>query len=82
MSIRLTTGGRLIDRAHPVEFTFNGAPLHGFAGDTLASALIGAGQAMVGRSFKYHRPRGHVASGADEPNALVGLGEHARFGIE
>jgi len=79
MSIRLTTGGRLIDRAHPVEFTFNGAPLHGFAGDTLASALIGAGQAMVGRSFKYHRPRGHVASGAEEPNALVGLGEGARF---
>lgn len=79
MSTRLKTGGRLINRAQPLEFSFNGTMHHGFAGDTLASALIGAGQAMVGRSFKYHRPRGHVASGAEEPNALVGLGEGARF---
>ena len=79
MSIRLKTGGRLIDRSRPLTFHFNGTEHQGFAGDTLASALIGAGRAMVGRSFKYHRPRGHVASGAEEPNALVGLGQGARF---
>ena len=74
MSTRLSKGGRLIDRAKPLAFTFNGKPMRGFAGDTLASALLGGGQVMVGRSFKYHRPRGIVASGAEEPNALVGLG--------
>lgn len=79
MSTRLAKGGRLIDRAKPLNFTFNGKPMRGFAGDTLASALLGAGQVMVGRSFKYHRPRGIVASGAEEPNALVGLGRNARF---
>ena len=79
MSHRLGTGGRLIDRARPIEFTFNGRTLRGFHGDTLASALLGAGQTLVGRSFKYHRPRGIVASGAEEPNALVGLGEGQRF---
>ncbi|OOY31334.1 sarcosine oxidase subunit alpha family protein [Thioclava sp. F36-6] len=79
MSTRLSKGGRLIDRAKPLAFTFNGKPMRGFAGDTLASALLGGGQVMVGRSFKYHRPRGIVASGAEEPNALVGLGRNARF---
>jgi sarcosine oxidase subunit alpha len=79
MSTRLAKGGRLIDRAVPLNFTFNGKPLRGFAGDTLASALLGAGQVMLGRSFKYHRPRGLVASGVEEPNALVGLGRNARF---
>ena len=79
MSHRLGTGGRLIDRARPMDFTFNGRTLRGFHGDTLASALLGAGQTLVGRSFKYHRPRGIVASGAEEPNALVGLGEGQRF---
>ena len=79
MSTRLPKGGRLIDRSKSLSFTFNGQPLRGFAGDTLASALLGAGQTMVGRSFKYHRPRGIVASGAEEPNALVGLGRNARF---
>ena len=79
MSLRLTKGGRLIDRSKPLGFRFNGQPMHGFAGDTLASALLGAGQAMVGRSFKYHRPRGIVASGVEEPNALLGLGTGARF---
>jgi len=79
MSTRLAKGGRLIDRAKPLNFTFNGKPLRGYAGDTLASALLGAGQVMLGRSFKYHRPRGLVASGVEEPNALVGLGRNARF---
>ncbi len=79
MSTRLQTGGRLIDRAHRESFTFNGRQMAGFAGDTLASALLANDQMLVGRSFKYHRPRGVVASGAEEPNALVGLGSGARF---
>ena len=79
MSVRLSTGGRLIDRATEISFSFNGARLKGYAGDTLASALLGSDQMLVGRSFKYHRPRGIVASGAEEPNALVNMGEGARF---
>ncbi|PTX00772.1 sarcosine oxidase subunit alpha family protein [Pararhodobacter aggregans] len=79
MSHRLGTGGRLIDRARPMDFTFNGKTMRGYAGDTLAAALLGAGQTLVGRSFKYHRPRGIMASGAEEPNALVGLGEGQRY---
>ena len=79
MSTRLATGGRLIDRSAKVAFTFNGKRLSGFEGDTLASALLGAGQTLVGRSFKYHRPRGIVASGAEEPNALMNLGRAGRF---
>ena len=79
MSTRLATGGRLIDRTKPLGFRFNGKRLKGFAGDTLASALLGADQMLVGRSFKYHRPRGIIASGVEEPNALVGLGTGARF---
>jgi sarcosine oxidase, subunit alpha len=79
MSHRLETGGRLIDRARPLRFSFNRMPLRGNAGDTLASALLANGRVLVGRSFKYHRPRGIVASGGEEPNALMGLGEGKRF---
>ena len=79
MSTRLAKQGRLIDRSKPVEFTFNGTRMSGFEGDTLASALLANDQMMMGRSFKYHRPRGVVASGAEEPNALVGLGNGDRF---
>ncbi|SNX67648.1 heterotetrameric sarcosine oxidase alpha subunit [Cereibacter ovatus] len=79
MSTRLARGGRLIDRATAHEFTFNGKRMAGFAGDTLASALLANDQMLVGRSFKYHRPRGIVASGAEEPNALVNLGQGARL---
>ncbi len=79
MSTRLATNGRLIDRSARVEFTFNGKPMQGYAGDTLASALLANDQMMMGRSFKYHRPRGVVASGAEEPNALMGLGAENRF---
>ncbi len=78
MSIRLKTHGRLIDRDTSVKFTFNGKWMRGHAGDTLASALMANGQTMVGRSFKYHRPRGIMASGAEEPNALVNLGRGTR----
>lgn len=79
MSHRLPQGGRLIDRTKPLSFTFNGKQLQGFHGDTLASALLAGDRLLVGRSFKYHRPRGIVASGAEEPNALMGLGKGARF---
>ncbi|TDX23750.1 sarcosine oxidase subunit alpha family protein [Rhodovulum visakhapatnamense] len=79
MSFRLSSGGRLIDRGARLGFTFDGADCDGFAGDTLASALLANDRMLVGRSFKYHRPRGIVASGAEEPNALVGLGTRGRF---
>lgn len=79
MSCRLPSGGRLIDRTRTVSFSWNGKALKGFSGDTLASALLANDQMLVGRSFKYHRPRGIVASGVEEPNALVGLGEGSGF---
>ncbi|WP_341366410.1 sarcosine oxidase subunit alpha family protein [Yoonia sp. BS5-3] len=79
MSTRLSDYGRLLNRNKAVEFTFNGNRLRGFAGDTLASALLANDQMLVGRSFKYHRPRGVVAAGAEEPNGLVGLGADGRF---
>ncbi|MBP1874331.1 sarcosine oxidase subunit alpha [Ensifer adhaerens] len=74
---RLSSGG-LVDRSKVLSFTFDGRPLRGFAGDTLASALLANDQLLVGRSFKYHRPRGIVSAGPSEPNALVTLGSGAR----
>ena len=65
-------GGR-IDRSKTLNFTFNGKAMQGHPGDTLASALLANGQMLVGRSFKYHRPRGILTSGSEEPNALVQL---------
>ena len=76
-SHRLPDGGQ-IDRGRPLAFTFNGRSYEGFAGDTLASALLANGVRLVGRSFKYHRPRGIVANGGEEPNALVQVGTGAR----
>src|SRR5438552_13634328 len=61
----------LIDRSSNLTFSFDGKAYSGHQGDTLASALIANGVHLTGRSFKYHRPRGIVAAGADEPNALV-----------
>ncbi|MEM8729431.1 MAG: sarcosine oxidase subunit alpha family protein [Pseudomonadota bacterium] len=78
-SHRIAGKGRLIDQGRTLPFTFDGTRRTGHPGDTLASALLGAGQSVMGRSFKYHRPRGPVAAGPEEPNALVGLGEGARF---
>ncbi|MGP6085398.1 sarcosine oxidase subunit alpha family protein [Antarctobacter jejuensis] len=78
MSTRIATLGRLVDRTSDVAFAFNGKRMKGHEGDTLASALLANDQMLVGRSFKYHRPRGVVASGAEEPNALVNLGEDNR----
>jgi methylglutamate dehydrogenase subunit C len=73
---RLPQGGR-IDRGTSVTARFDGKALPGFAGDTLASALLANDRVLVGRSFKYHRPRGIVAAGIEEPNALFTLGEGA-----
>jgi len=74
---RLSAGGA-IDRGTPFSFRFDGKRYSGFAGDTLASALMANGVQLVGRSFKYHRPRGVSALGSAEPNALVTLRTGAR----
>jgi sarcosine oxidase subunit alpha len=74
---RLPAGG-LIDRDRPLSFRFDGKSYQGFAGDTLASALVANGVRLLGRSFKYHRPRGLVTAGPEEPNALVELRTGAR----
>ena len=67
---RLQTGGR-IARGKEIGFRFDGRHYTGYAGDTLASALLANGVHLVGRSFKYHRPRGILTAGSEEPNALV-----------
>ncbi|RVD30881.1 MULTISPECIES: sarcosine oxidase subunit alpha family protein [unclassified Mesorhizobium] len=74
---RLHEGGR-IDRSRPMEFIFDGKALAGYRGDTLASALLANGFGLVGRSFKYHRPRGIYSAGPEEPNALVTVGARGR----
>jgi sarcosine oxidase subunit alpha len=73
---RLLEGG-LVDRGAEIGFTFDGMRLRGYSGDTLASALLANGIRLVGRSFKYHRPRGIFSAGPEEPNALVELGKGA-----
>ena len=69
-SFRLPTGGG-VDRGRPLAFTFDGKPYTGFAGDGIASALLANGVSIVGRSFKYHRPRGIWGAWTEEPNAIV-----------
>jgi heterotetrameric sarcosine oxidase alpha subunit len=69
---RIPSGG-VIDRASTLQFTFDGKTYTGHPGDTLASALLANGVKLAGRSFKYHRPRGILAAGSEEPNALVEL---------
>lgn len=69
-TFRTASGGR-IDRSQPMEFSFDERRLFGCHGDTLASALLANGVHLVGRSFKYHRPRGIMSAGSEEPNALV-----------
>lgn len=77
MSARLSSGG-LIDRQRVLNFSFNGRAYQGFQGDTLASALLANGVSLVARSWKYHRPRGILSAGVEEPNALVQLFGGAR----
>jgi sarcosine oxidase subunit alpha len=74
---RLAEGG-VVDRSAPLAFTYDGVRREGYAGDTLASALLANGVHLVGRSFKYHRPRGIFSAGAEEPSALVQLALGAR----
>ena len=76
-SYRLPAGGR-VDRTQPVTFRFNGKKYSGFVGDTVASALLANGVNPVARSFKYHRPRGIVGSGPEEPNAIFQIGSGNR----
>ena len=71
---RLAEGG-LLDRARTLAFAFNGRAFHGYEGDTLASALMANGVDVVARSLKYHRPRGIMTDGPEEPNAVVAIGE-------
>ena len=73
MSQDYRIGGGQVDRTREIGFQFNGKAMQGYAGDTLASALLANGQRLVGRSFKYHRPRGVFTAGSEEPNALVQL---------
>ncbi|MDE2221233.1 MAG: (2Fe-2S)-binding protein, partial [Gammaproteobacteria bacterium] len=68
---RLAAGGNDLDRSRPIRFEFDGRAYQGLQGDTLAAALLANGVHLVGRSFKYHRPRGIVAAGPEDPNALV-----------
>ncbi len=74
---RLSSGGQ-IDRQTAPKFIFDGKTYQGQAGDTLASALLANGVRLMGRSFKYHRPRGPLTAGSEEPNALVELRAGAR----
>ena len=75
--MRVEGHGRLLT-AEPVRFTFDGRSVEGFRGDTVASALLAGGRRLMGRSFKYHRPRGPLTCGSEEPNALIEVGEGAR----
>jgi methylglutamate dehydrogenase subunit C len=74
---RLSAGGQ-IDRTRALQFFFDGHTYTGHPGDTLASALLANGVSLTGRSFKYHRPRGILSAGSEEPNALVELRTGAR----
>ena len=74
---RTMYGGR-VDRSKTINFVFNGKKYKGFQGDTLASALLANDVHLIGRSFKYHRARGILTAGSEEPNAIVQLGVGAR----
>jgi len=74
--------GGQIDRSQSLDFTFDGKAYQGHAGDTLASALLANGVRLMGRSFKYHRPRGVLTAGSEEPNALVELRERRAQGAQ
>ena len=75
--MRVEGHGRLLG-SEPVRFTFDGRPVEARRGDTVASALLASGRRLMGRSFKYHRPRGALTCGSEEPNALIEVGEGAR----
>ena len=70
--------GSRIDRSRQLSFSFDGTRMTGFSGDTVASAVLASGRRVMGRSFKYHRPRGLIGLGSEEMNALIGVGENGR----
>jgi len=70
-------GKGLINREKTLNFKFDGLSYKGFEGDTVASALLASGKKIFGRSFKYHRPRGVLTAGSEEPNALITVGQGA-----
>lgn len=74
---RLPQGGR-IDRSKPINFSWDKKTVKGFAGDTLASAMMASGETVFGRSFKYHRPRGIMSAGVEESGAIVTVGSSSR----
>ena len=74
---RLPSGGR-IDREQRIDFTWDKQALKGYAGDSLASALLANNERVLGRSFKYHRPRGIMSAGVEESGAMVTIGQGAR----
>ena len=76
-NLRVKTG-KAIDETYRISFKFNGKTYYGFKGDTLSSALLANNVHLVGRSFKYHRPRGFLGAGVEEPNAMVQLHEGDR----
>lgn len=78
MSQKNRIEGGQIDRSQPLKFSFDGKGYTGYAGDTLASALLANGIRLMGRSFKYHRARSPLTAGSEEPNALVELRGGAR----
>ena len=72
-----TSASKFIDQTTRVSFKFDGKTYFGFKGDTLASALLANNVHLVGRSFKYHRPRGIMTSGSEEPNAIVQINKNS-----
>ncbi len=74
-AFRRTPANGRIDRSKPLAFAFNGKIIMGYEGDSIASALLANGHTLVGRSFKYHRPRGFLSAGLEEPNGLFTLGQ-------
>ncbi len=70
---RIDKAGIRLDRKRTLDFRFNGRDYQGFAGDTLASAVLAAGDTVLSRSWKYHRPRAILTCGVEEPSALVQL---------
>ena len=72
-----TNSSKFVDETNRISFKFDGKKYFGFKGDTLASALLANGIHLVGRSFKYHRPRGIMTSGSEEPNAIIQLHDNS-----
>ena len=75
------TNSKFIDQTSRISFKFDGKTLYGFKGDTLASALLANNIHLVGRSFKYHRPRGIMTCGSEEPNAILQIGNDSSMTV-